>query len=225
MKLNLLQTIGFWWYRNIDINGFIFTGLRSLHTIYRYLFYFFLVFSFKFSYDFLIGMANYYAGEHNFYPELISALLTFFLFISTSIISLIFTYEFIYKLDIRLLVEQQKEKRKEIKRNKNQWWRLRNKNIALRILFYLITAFILVQVTYTFYIDYALDSYNVTYDLEGIKIGFNTVLEQEIFYQNFTKNLYTLMMILSGFYSLVLFILEFLIYKNKRAYNDNKCKS
>lgn len=219
MKLNLLQNLAFWWYRKIDVNGFLYTSLKSIPFLFRCLFYFSLILAFSYSieyfFDFTLKIFSNYNYIKNHLPN-IESILNVLKYISILLISILISYESIYRIDLNNLINERKEKEKQIKINKNQWWRLRNKNIFFRIIFYLSIGFTFSQIIYMYYLNYVFKYFNTSYGSNGINIQFNSIEEQLIFKNIFEQGLNNIMLISTVVYLIFLVLSEIYIYKIKR---------
>jgi hypothetical protein len=219
MKLNLLQNLAFWWYRKIDVNGFLFTSLKSIPIYFRFIFYFSLILAFSYSveylFEFTLNIFSNYNYIKNHLPK-IESIFNMLKYISIFLISMIIFYEFIFKIDLNKLINEKEQQQKQIKINKSQWWRLRNKNIFFRIFFYLSIGFTFSQLIYVYYLNYVFKYFNTSYGSNGINIQFNNIEEQLIFKNLFEQGLNNIMFVSMIVYLIFLILSEIYIYKTKR---------
>lgn len=134
MKINIFQKLGLFFYETID-RGFLFVALKSVNRFYRYGFYLFFLSA---AYVFNSQIINLVEIQF-FKPFLFWVNMSILFFLSFMI-----CYETLFKIDVEEITEQRKEKRRLIKLEKLQWWRLRNMNMFYRYVFY-ITVYIVIQ--------------------------------------------------------------------------------
>lgn len=135
---NILKAIAFLWLTTFDKSCFIYKSLKTMHISYRFVFYSALSLSLYFTLEYLVSFISF--ADYNFpyfITRLALAIMSFIKFLSILFTIGIFAYEFIYDVDIDKYLHEQKEKEDLIKKNKKQFWRLRNMNILLRTLIYL----------------------------------------------------------------------------------------
>lgn len=219
MKLNFLEKFALFWYKNIDVNGFIFVSLRTIPSYVRYILYTLLIVSFSLSINFFIDLLfitlSKYEYIKNFIPN-IESVLNILKYISILLISTIVTYESLYKYDLPLLMEELKRNKLIVKSNKSQWWRLRNKSKLFRISFYSILGFICSQLIYIYYLNYVFSFFNVYYEQNSINIHFNSLEEKNLFQNNFEQSLNNLMFFALLIYLTLIILSEIFIYKRKK---------
>jgi polyferredoxin len=112
----------------------------------------------------------------------------------TSILSLFWTYESLFNINIEQKIKEQKEKKRFIKKNKLQWWRLRNMHILVRFLIYLLVSYITI-----IYIKI---------------IAFASFIENSTGINLFANNFELLMKYTTVSLILIVLITEFLVRKN-----------
>jgi hypothetical protein len=218
-----IKKIAFWWYRNIDVNGYLYISLKSFHIYIRTIIYLSMILTFSIGFKILLDFILATISNYSFvitYSSAITYVLNGTYGLSIFLISLIVTYESLYKEDVNKLIKRRKEKIIHIKENKLQWWRLRNKNIFTRISFYLFLSFILSQVVYNYYLSYVFENFNAFYTETGMAIKFNSEYEQQLFNNLFETGLYKIMSYAAGAYLIALTVIEFFIYRSK---HDYKC--
>lgn len=224
MQLNLLQKIALFYYKTIDLNGFIFITLKSLPLLLRILFYILLIIGFYFSINLLLEIFSFFLSKYEylktFIPK-IDSIFTFVKYISVILISMIISYESVYKENIKSLLDERSKKRESIKINNKQWWRLRNKNIFFRFFFYLSIGFTLMQIIYAYYLEYTSKYFNIKLDEKNIKIYFNNIQEQIQFQNNFEEGLNSLMIFSLLIYITILILSEIYIFNQRKKSNDN----
>ncbi len=144
IKLNPIQKIAILWLKNIDSNLLLFNTLKYLNQAFRVFFYVglaaFTIFAMKFVMVFVDFSTAPMAGLWTFLSQVV--------FYGVMIgMSLIFTLESVMKIDVPQILQEQKNKKEQIKVQKLQFWRLKNMNIFVRILvyisFYLLCVFII----------------------------------------------------------------------------------
>lgn len=218
-----IKKIAFWWYRNIDVNGYLYISLKSFHFYIRAIIYLSMILTFSIGFKILLDFILATISNYSFvitYSSAITYVLNGTYGLGIFLISLIVTYESLYKEDVNKLIKRRKEKIIHIKENKLQWWRLRNKNIFTRISFYLFLSFILSQVVYNYYLSYVFENFNAFYTETGMAIKFNSEYEQQLFNNLFETGLYKIMSYAAGAYLIALTVIEFFIYRSK---HDYKC--
>jgi hypothetical protein len=136
-KLTLTQKVAIFWLKTIDPKLFLFKPLKSVNQGLRLIAYtgliLYLYFFLKFTNSLIGGYFNsapmpeawYAVGNIIYYGILLGA-------------GLIFTLESVYKLDVAQVLSDIKAKKKFIKQNKLQFWRLRNMHFFFRILIYFV---------------------------------------------------------------------------------------
>ena len=137
-NLNFTQKIAVKWYQTFDTTGLIFGMLQELKIYIRFAFYaglpLFIVFTLNYL-GTLLPLDNY--GLNGLY--------SFITYATAAGASIVVFYESIFKLDIKAIIAQKKEEKERIKREKLQFWRLRNMNIFVRILIYILIYFFIVN--------------------------------------------------------------------------------
>lgn len=219
MKLNLLEKIAYFWYKNIDVNGLIYISLKTIPFYIRYILYVLLIVSFSFSInlfiDLLFSIFSKYDYIRNSIPN-IGSILNILKYFSIILISTIVTYECLFKHDISLLVEEKRKEKLIVKSNKSQWWRLRNRGKSFRISFYFIIGFICSQLIYIYYLNYVFKFFNVSYGENSFNIHFNSLQEKILFQNNFEQGLNNLMFFALLIYITLIILSEIFIYKRKK---------
>jgi len=193
--MSISQKIGIWLYRNID-KGFIYQILKDLHKNIRYIFYIFLPTSSFLIMNFLANTIDITKYEEK---NIIFALFVVFCIKITiagvtSILSLFWTYESLFNINIEQKIKEQKEKKRFIKKNKLQWWRLRNMHILVRFLIYLLVSYITI-----IYIKI---------------IAFASFIENSTGINLFANNFELLMKYTTVSLILIVLVVEFLVRKN-----------
>lgn len=219
MRLNLLEKIAYFWYKNIDVNGLIYISLKTIPFYIRYILYVLLIVSFSFSInlfiDLLFSIFSKYDYIRNSIPN-IGSILNILKYFSIILISTIVTYECLFKHDISLLVEEKRKEKLIVKSNKSQWWRLRNRGKSFRISFYFIIGFICSQLIYIYYLNYVFKFFNVSYGENSFNIHFNSLHEKILFQNNFEQGLNNLMFFALLIYITLIILSEIFIYKRKK---------
>lgn len=135
--MNILQHIALKWYKTIDgANGTLYNMLKELHISIRVIFYISLP---------LIILFSFKAGEQVLPLNGFEALYNIIGYLTAFGASLVFTYESIYNLNVRAILEHQKTTQDYIKKNKLQKWRLRNMSYIKRILVYIVSYILLIS--------------------------------------------------------------------------------
>lgn len=219
MRLNLLEKIAYFWYKNIDVNGLIYISLKTIPFYIRYILYVLLIVSFSFSInlfiDLLFSIFSKYDYIRNSIPN-IGSILNILKYFSIILISTIVTYECLFKHDISLLVEEKRKEKLIVKSYKSQWWRLRNRGKSFRISFYFIIGFICSQLIYIYYLNYVFKFFNVSYGENSFNIHFNSLHEKILFQNNFEQGLNNLMLFALLIYITLIILSEIFIYKRKK---------
>lgn len=141
--------------KNIDNNLAIFKMSKLYNKTGRYCFYWFLLLTVSVSFylssylfDFILNSYEIKINEdaNVFFDSIGFAMLT----LEILLVSLIFVYE---SLTLEKIEEIEKNAEKK-KKNKMQWWRLRNMNLFFRIISYFTLWFIPLQIYYYFMISF-----------------------------------------------------------------------
>lgn len=138
MTTTIFQKIGLFFYNTIDRTGFILSAIRSVPVWVRYPFYVFMVASLFFINTQLINLLQ---PQY----ELLKPILNAASYFTVAYLSLVVFYESLLKTDVIAIIGEKREKEKEIKINKLQWWRLRNMNMFYRYVFYIIVYIVIQQ--------------------------------------------------------------------------------
>ena len=154
-KLTLTQKVAIYWLKNVDSsNLLLFNTLKSLNQGFRLFFYMGLI-----TFTFLgMKLAMSFVDFSTAPMAWLWTLLTQFVSYGVVVgIFLVVTLESIYKLDIPQILQNQKNKKEQIKAQKLQRWRLRNMNIFMRILvyisFYMLCVFIIQISAFRLFVD------------------------------------------------------------------------
>lgn len=224
MKLNLSQKIALFWYKTIDVNGFLYITLKTLPLLPRILFYSLLIIGFYFSINLLLEILFLFLSKYeylkSFIPK-IDSIFNLIKYMSVILISMIISYESVYNENMKSLLEEKSKEKEYKKNNKKQWWRLRNKNIFFRFFFYLSIGFTLMQIIYIYYLDYTSKYFNIKLDEKNIRIYFNTLQEQTQFQNYFEEGLNSLMLFSFLIYITILIISEIYIFSQRKKHYDN----
>lgn len=171
-KLTLIQKIAILWLRNIDYSSSIlfrnidsslilYKLLKSLSQTLRLFLYAALIgfsyFALRFAGSLIGGYFDtapmpgvwYFFGDIFFYGVM-------------SGMFLILTIESVIKLDVPQILKEQKAKEANIKAKKLQFWRLRNMNISVRIVLYIIVYVICLLITYAAFLVALIDTFAIT---------------------------------------------------------------
>jgi hypothetical protein len=137
-NLNFLQKIAIKWYQTFDTTGLIFSMLQQLNIYMRLAFYAGLPL-------FTLFALSYLSGFLPLHKYGLTSLYNFITYATAIGASIVVFYESIFSLDIKAIIAQKKEEKQRIKREKLQFWRLRNMNIFVRILIYILIYFFIVN--------------------------------------------------------------------------------
>src|SRR3989338_7638333 len=137
-NLNLAQKIALKWYQTFDTTGLIFGMLQQLNIYIRFAFYAGLPL-------FTLFALNYLSGLLPLDKYGLNGLYIFITYTTAIGASLVVLYESIFKLDVKSIIQEKKEEKARIKKEKLQWWRLRNMHIFTRVALYILIYFFMVN--------------------------------------------------------------------------------
>lgn len=175
---NLFKHIGIYWYLVFDKTGFLYSGLKTLDIRFRVLFYLgFLVFSYVVMIYLGKMMMALLTNEAYLYYGSILGQITFYAVLFFTV--LLMSYEAIYDEDMPKLLEMRKAEKSAIKKEKKQFWRLRNMRFLTRLVLFVFTYYLLLkfldfQATIAF-----IDTYpnHTSYELEQFVKQYEYVLK------------------------------------------------
>lgn len=128
-----IQKIALSYYRYID-GGYLFEIIKGLNPISRLLFYIGYSVSFYISLKFIGSFIN---PQNEILALLATKAGQIVLYLGTMLSTLLTTYESILQNDPKALLKELKSKEAYIKKNKLQWYRLRNMSLFTRSIIYI----------------------------------------------------------------------------------------
>jgi len=202
--MTFFQNIAIVWYRMFDSTGFLFDFASSFKLrIMRFFFYASFP-SFIYIGMFLLGSMinlNVLFSEDEILITLAQTIGRYTVYSATLIAALMVTYESVLNVDMEEKYHQYLQHISLLKREKRQWWRLRNMYFAYRILLYTFTFMLVVNIA-----QMAMLSMPLPYqtDMTEFKEEYKTLLNYVI-----------------SIYLIILVIVEYFARRNRRKRDEN----
>ena len=185
--LSLFQKIAIKYNRVVDSNSLLYNTFKDIPRVLRLLIY--------------LLMSSLTFITLKFMASFITWDMSILIYTITIGVSLILFYESIYHINLKARLALLKEQESYIKKNKLQKWRLRNMNVFLRILIYIIGYIVILNI------------YNFISLLSFYQVAFSTSTLTDTDVQEFIYAHKELLRYITIFYILVLGIIEYFIPK------------
>lgn len=176
--MNFIQKIAIRWYLTFDANGLLYHIAKSFNKSVRYLIYILFPTALYFTMSFFGSLIDLQHTDLFLqYPLFVVILILigkFGVILATLFSAFIFSYEFILDIPIDDVLNDIKDERIYKKKNKLQWWRLRNMTLIWRLSIYILVYFFILNIVQISFIG-ALGSIQ-TVNINEVQQAFREVL-------------------------------------------------